>query len=195
MTMNDRLLPPLVPGTEIRKSEDFSRVGAWHRNPVFVLIWVLPAAAVVAGIATLVIAIKDADRPLPANYHWEGARLDEDFARARQAARLGIAATFDLAGKTGQCTVMLAPASVNAEVLELRLTHGSDAGLDRMMRLTRTERGDQATTYRSPCTATPRGRWRLALSDAAGSWALRGAADGPITSLVLRAQTPEGPGS
>lgn len=165
-----------------------------HFNPVFWLIWLLPAAAVVAGVATLFIALRDADRALPASYHWEGARLDEDFARARQAAQLGIAATFDLSGKNGQCTVTLAPVTVDAEVLELRLTHGSDAGLDRMMRLTRTEEGAQVT-YRSPCTETPRGRWRLALSDAAGSWALRGAADSPMTSLVLRAQTPEGPGT
>ena len=60
--------------------------GAWHRNPVFVLIWALPAAAVIAGVATLLIALEDADRALPASYHWEGARLDEDFERARRAA-------------------------------------------------------------------------------------------------------------
>jgi hypothetical protein len=163
---------------------------AWHRNPVFVLIWALPAAAVIAGVATLLIALEDADRALPASYHWEGARLDEDFERARRAAQLGLAASFDLSAGAGQCSVTLAP-SVDADVLELRLTHGSDAGLDRMLRLTREDDG----SYRSACAATPLGRWRVALADVAGSWALRGAADGPLTSFELRARAPEGPGS
>jgi hypothetical protein len=165
---------------------------AWRRNPVFVLIWALPAAAVIAGVATLLIALEDADRALPASYHWEGARLDEDFVRARRAAQLGVAASFDLSAASGRCTVTLTPA-VDADALELRLTHGSDAGLDRMMRLTRA--GDVAGAYHTPCTPAPRGRWRVALADAAGSWALRGAADGPLTSFELRARAPEGPGS
>ena len=163
---------------------------AWHRNPVFVRIWALPAAAVVAGIATLLIALKDADRALTASYHLEGARLDEDFERSRRAAQLGLAASFDLSAGAGQCTVTLAPA-VDADVLELRLTHGSDAGLDRMLRLTRQDDG----VYRSDCASAPLGRWRIALGDAAGSWALRGAADGPLSSFELRARAPEGPGS
>ncbi len=164
--------------------------GAWHRNPVFVLIWALPAAAVLAGIATLFIALEEADRALPASYHWEGARLDADFERARRAAQLGIVASFDLSAGAGRCSVTLEPA-VDADVLELRLTHGSDAGLDRMLRLTREDDG----VYRSACTPAPRGRWRVALADAAGSWALRGAAEGPPSSFDLRARAPEGPGS
>jgi hypothetical protein len=79
---------------------------------------------------------------------------------------------------------------VDADVLELRLTHGSDAGLDRLLRLTRGDDG----AYRSACTPAPLGRWRVALADAAGSWALRGAADGPLSSFELRARAPEGPG-
>ncbi len=164
--------------------------GAWHRNPVFVLIWALPAAAVLAGVATLLIALDSADRALPASYHWEGARLDEDFERARRAAQLGLAASFDLTSGAGQCSVTLAPA-VDADVLELRLTHGSDAGLDRMLRLTREDDG----VYRSACAPAPPGRWRVALGDVAGSWALRGAAEGPLSSFELRARAPEGAGS
>ena len=59
-------------------------------NPVFWIMLALPAAAVLAGLSTLAIALHSADRPLPAAYHWEGARLEEDFARARTAAAYGI---------------------------------------------------------------------------------------------------------
>ncbi len=168
-------------------------IRAWHRNPVFVLIWALPASAVIAGIATLFIALEDADRALPANYHWEGARLDADFERARHAAQLGIAASFDLSAGSGQCTVTLRPA-VGAETLELRLTHGSDVGHDRLVRLTRAAPVTEPGKYRAPCTPAPGGRWRVALADVAGSWALRGAVDSPLTSFELRARAPEGPG-
>ena len=162
-----------------------------HRfNPVFWLMWLLPAAAVIAGFATLAIALRDADRPLPTGYHWEGERLDADFARARRAAELGIAAKFDLSGAGGQCAVTITPASAGGNALELLLTHGVDAGLDRMLRLTRVTDDE----YRSPCAALPRGRWRIALQDAAGSWALRASSDNPRTSFELHARMPEGPG-
>ena len=36
----------------------------------------LPGAAVVAGLATLAIALRYGDPPLPADYHWEGKHLD-----------------------------------------------------------------------------------------------------------------------
>ena len=38
-------------------------------NPVFWLIWALLGAAVLGGFATLAIALRSADRQLPATYH------------------------------------------------------------------------------------------------------------------------------
>ena len=55
-------------------------------NPVFWLIWLLLGACVVASFITLAIALRSADRALPASFHWEGTQLDADFARARVAA-------------------------------------------------------------------------------------------------------------
>lgn len=166
-------------------------IPARHRfNPVFWLMWLLPAAAVIASFATLAIALRDADRALPADYHWEGERLDADFARARQAAQLGVTAVLRLSAD-GQCAVTLSPASAGGDALELRLTHGVDAGLDRMLRLVRVGEGE----YAAPCAPLPRGRWRIALQDAAGSWALRASAVDSLANLELRARAPEGPGA
>lgn len=161
-------------------------------NPVFWLMWLLPGAAVIGGLATLAIALRNGDRPLPTSYHWEGERLDADFARARRAAQLGIAVQLDLSGAGGQCVVSLTPASAGGDALELLLTHGVDVGLDRMLRLTRVDEGTSSARYRAPCAVPPSGRWRISLQDAAGSWALRAGADNLRAPFALRARMPEG---
>ena len=61
-------------------------------NPVLWFVWALLGATVIAGLTTLAIALREADRELPASYHWEGELLDRDFARMRTAASHGIEA-------------------------------------------------------------------------------------------------------
>lgn len=155
-------------------------------NPVFWIMWLIPGATVLAGFATLAIALQDADRPLPLDYHWEGARLDADFARARVAAALGIEVTLDISG--GQCRARIRNLATDPSVLDLLLTHGSDAGYDRRVRLRRVGAGE----YLGVCTALEAGKWRLLLDDPAADWAMRGTAQGAFASLQLRARRPTG---
>lgn len=155
-------------------------------NPVFWLMWALPASAVLAGFATLAIALQDADRALPADYHWEGDRLDRDFARARAAAVLGLEVTLDVQG--GQCRALLRNLPTDPAALSLLLTHGSNAGFDRRVRLPRIAAGD----YRVACAPLEAGRWRVALDDDSGDWAIRGSADDRVAGLQLRARSPDG---
>jgi len=153
-------------------------------NPVFWLMWALPGAAVLAGLATLGIAIHGADRALPEAYHWEGERLEADFARQRAAVRLGVRVTFEAAG--GRCAARV----VNADPAELDvlLTHGVDAGLDRALKLPRTGAGE----YAADCAELPAGKWRVSIDAPAGAWSVRGAGDGPLSHVELRARDPDG---
>ena len=159
-------------------------------NPVFWLMFLLPGAAVVGGVATVLIAFQSGDRALPAAYHWEGAGLDADFARARRAVELGLQASLDLRGAEGRCVLRLRGARTepDAESVRLLLTHSDDAGLDRQLRLQRLEPG----LYQATCEAMPAGRWRISLDDAAGDWAIRARAEGTLAHLELRARSPEG---
>ena len=158
------------------------------RNPVFWLMWMLLGAAVLASLSMVAIAMQGADRALPDIYHWEGERLDSDFERARNAARLGVNASLELAG--GVCTVRLAGGHEEANALQLRLTSGSEVKRDRAVRLSRVAED----VYRAPCQSLQRGRWRVALSDDAKTWAVRADADGEFTRLDLAARNPEGQG-
>jgi hypothetical protein len=160
----------------------------FRANPVFWIMWLLPAAAVVAGLATLFIALRGADRALPAGYHWEGERLDRDFAQARLAASHGIEVTLELRSAAGECSAALRNAPGDTASLTLLLSNVADVGLDRVILLRRAPGGE----YRGACTPLPPGRWRVALQDAAGAWAIRARFTGSPATLELRARDPGG---
>ena len=158
------------------------------RNPVFWGMWILPGTSVLAGFSTLAIALKDADRPLPDFYHWEGARLDVDFERARNAARRGMRATVSFAGEGRHCSVTVTPAAGDSPSVTLILTSASEATLDRTLTMPRVRPG----VYAVACDPLPPGRWRAALQDSGGEWALRGNVDDAAPAAVLEARRPEG---
>jgi len=159
----------------------------FRRNPVFWLMWLLPGSAVVAGLTTLGIALRHGDPPLPAGYHTEGEHLDRDFALMRNAAAHHIELAF-AADDSGECLATLRAAPDDPASLTMMFTNGSDPGRDQVVYLGRVAPGE----YRGHCRPIPDGRWRIAVEDAAGQWAIRTAAAGSVASLTLRARDPEG---
>ena len=155
-------------------------------NPVFWLMWALPGAAVLAGFTTLAIALHGADRPLPEAYHWEGERLDADFARQRAAVERGVRVTFEAVD--GRCVAHLVASSGDPAALDVLLTHGSDAGFDRALKLPRIAPGE----YAADCTAPPAGKWRISVDEPAGAWSVRGIVDGRLSRVELHARDPGG---
>jgi len=155
-------------------------------NPVFWLMWLLLGSTVVAGFVTLAIALRSADRELPSSYHWEGERLDRDFALARNAARHGVEVTF--VATAGQCSATVRGAPNEPAALHLLFVNSTDAALDHAVRLTRVA----PATYAADCAVLPSGRWRVALQDDAGQWAIRTQFIGDVSRLELRARNPDG---
>lgn len=156
-------------------------------NPVFWLMWALPGAAVLAGFTTLAIAMHGADRALPEAYHWEGERLDADFARQQAAVKLGVRVTFGAAD--GRCSARLVSSGTEPPSLDVLLTHGIDAGLDRRLKLLRVGAGE----YAAACAQLPAGKWRLAVDEPSGAWSVRDAVDGGLARVALRTRDPGGP--
>jgi len=158
----------------------------WRANPVFWLMWLLPASAVVGSFATLFIALRSADTALPAAYHWEGEKLDRDFELARNAAAHGIEVDFSHAA--GECVARVRSAPGDAPSLTMLFANGADAGLDRVVLLNRAAPGE----YRGVCAPLPTGRWRVSLEDAAATWSIRAQSVGTVDRLALRARSPDG---
>jgi hypothetical protein len=153
-------------------------------NPVFWLMWLLPGAAVVAGFATLAIALRGADHRLPPAYHWEGDGLDRDVARAQNAAGLGISLALEV--RDGECIATVRNLPAATETLELAVANGVNAALDRFVTLRRTA----PTELRAECEPLPRGRWWIDVSDPGGEWSLRARAEGTLARVELGASEP-----
>lgn len=150
-------------------------------NPVFWLMWLLPAAAVAAGFATLAIALRGADRALPPTYHWEGEGLDRDFARTNKAAALGISVALEL--REGVCIAVVRNPPTTTRTLELELVNGTNAALDRYLTLRRSDDSE----FRADCAPLPRGRWWVRVVDTGNDWTLRGRTEGGAARVELRA--------
>jgi hypothetical protein len=151
-------------------------------NPVFWLMWLLPGAAVVAGFATLAIAMRGADHKLPTTYHWEGEGLDRDFARAQNAANLGISLSLEV--RDGECVATARNLPAATETLDLEIANGADAALDRFVTLRRVGPAE----LRADCSPLPRGRWWIDVSDSAGGWSLRARSEGTLARVELGAR-------
>ncbi len=135
-------------------------------NLVLWLLWILPATAVAASFASLYVAVRNGDAPLPAAYHWEGQALDADQARQDKAKSLGMAALLRFDAAAGQCHVKLqgdAPAQ-----LRIDLAHPTLTGADQHWTLER-----DPTGYHTACAALPKAHWWVQIGDPAGHWQLR----------------------
>jgi hypothetical protein len=156
-------------------------------NPVVLLIIALPLAAVVASVGTAVLAVSRGDPPLPDQYHWEGDKLDHDFAQSRRAAQLNVHATLDLQPQHGVCHLALTLDGTPPSAVDVALIHVSKPALDRHLRFLATA---VASVYSAPCAPLAPARWHVELSDPINSWSFRSAAAGQLKSVTLSANSP-----
>jgi len=145
-------------------------VPAKNRNLPLFLIIALPAFAILASVGTAVVAFSRGDAPLPDQYHWEGDKLDHDFALSDRARALQIEASLSLTPELGLCHLSLQISQPPPPVLRLQIIHASRPELDRQLRFARSGAANQ---YVAPCGNLPEGRWNVELADADHSWSIR----------------------
>jgi hypothetical protein len=144
---------------------------AW-REPMLWLVWGLPLLVVLAGFATLALALRagGAD-PVSAEVRRTAQIQVEDLAADRAALALGLQASFELDRDTGAATLRLqGPEASRAPRLRLRLTHPTRAADDRSLPLVR---AGEAWVGRLPAAAGGHD-WNLELVPEAGGWRLAG---------------------
>ncbi|MEJ2646138.1 MAG: FixH family protein [Gammaproteobacteria bacterium] len=146
-------------------------VPPWYRQfwPWFLI--ALPASAVIAGIATLVIAIENPDGLVVDDYYKQGLAINRVLARDRAAQQLGVAAqvSYDPDAQYIRLTLTSGLPIGQPELL-LRLTHPTRAHLDRVLLLQPQGRGQ----YMTPLRDIPPGRWHVSLEPSDGNWRLTG---------------------
>jgi uncharacterized protein len=71
---------------------------AWYREPWPWLVMAPPAVAVVAGLATVWIAVANADGLVVEDYYRQGLAINKVIAREERARALGLSARVELGG-------------------------------------------------------------------------------------------------
>jgi uncharacterized protein len=152
----------------------------WYREP---WPWILisgPAIAVVAGFATLAIALATEDGLVADDYYKQGLAVNQVLRRDARARELKLAATVTLAGAGVRVTLRGEGAAFPE--LRLRLVHPTRSGLDQVVVLRAAGAVYQGGF--APVNGEPR---LLVLEDAASTWRLTGSWNGRDATAQLQA--------
>lgn len=159
------------------KSAALSRSGDHDERPWYRQVWpwfliAFPLSAVLAGIATLVLAVKSDDGLVAEDYYKQGLAINRVLASERFAAQLGLRGqlTIDAVGVVrlqlrGREGLQL-PAS-----LALSMVHPTRAGADQNLIL---QQQAEPGVYSAQLEKLAAGRWLLQLGDVAHSWRING---------------------
>lgn len=133
----------------------------WYKEPWPWIVMAPPAAAVLAGIATIWIAVVTSDGLVAEDYYKQGLGINKVIAREVRASELGISAALEVDG--GRIRVRLEGAAPQA--LFVHLAHRTRAGFDQRLRLARV-----ADRYEAELAPLAPGGWRVWIEDPQGSW-------------------------
>lgn len=146
----------------------------WYRHRWPWLLAIAPTAALLGGFVTLWLAGTTSDSLVVDDYYREGRAINQQLARDRLAATLGLQAELRFqsgAGAAPALTLQLAAERGTdwPPELGLRIVHATVAALDREYRLEHVGAGRYRAAGAAP-EAT--GRWLVQLEDAGRSWRL-----------------------
>lgn len=148
----------------------------------------LPATAVIAGIATIWIAIESDDGLVVDDYYKQGLAIQITLDRAREAGRLGLSADLRFDSETLALGLSSSNGAPLPEALFVTLTHPTQGGMDQSLSLV-----GQGGTYTAALKPLPMGRWNILLEDESRSWRLTGTIHLPTETTVRLIPPPKIP--
>lgn len=152
----------------------------WYREPWPWFLISLPAAAVVAGIATVWIAATSADGLVVGDYYKAGLAINQTLERDDAARALALTATLKNEG-SALTLALRGRMKTYPGQLALTLAHPTRQGMDRTLTLDHAGGGH----YRAPLPALPAGKWHTQLADTASTWRLSGVLYTPFSQPVV----------
>lgn len=160
----------------------------WYREPMVWLVFGLPSIVVIAGIVTLVIAIRaGGNDAYPAQVRRTAQIQVEDLAADRAAIALGIRGTLAIDADTGAIRVLLD--NVPAATVQLRLDLIHPARADGDVRLVLTRSGDAFLGRLAMPVAQV---WSVQAGDVDGAWRVTGRFEQGDGETVLAPALSEG---
>lgn len=143
----------------------------WYRQfwPWFIM--ALPASAVVAGIATVIIATQNRDSLVVDDYYKEGLSINQSIERDLLAEKLNASALLRVDPDNRQLTLQLSLDKPELPpTLTMRITHPTLSEQDRTLTLLHQGNGEYVTTLEQ----LPQGRWHVLIEPDGSHWRLTG---------------------
>jgi len=156
-----------------------STSGVWYREPWPWLLMAGPAAVVVAGVFTAVLAIRSDDGLVADDYYRRGLAINQTLRREGRARELQLAATASVSGT--RIRIVLRGTAEPPEGLRLRLIHPTRAGRDQSVTLQHVAAG----LYEGRFTPYPGEPRRLVIEDEHSNWRLTGSWNGRGNAVEL----------
>jgi hypothetical protein len=153
----------------------------WYREPWPWLLMSGPAAVVVAGVFTMVIAVRSADGVVADDYYKQGLAINRMLERGVQARVLGIRAAVSFDHSRNSVAVQLTSNAPFPRHVRLRLVHPTRQGLDRVVLLSQTANG----RYEGQIDPSGAGNWIVSLEDERASWRIEGRWHTPESAIRL----------
>ncbi|MFC4486802.1 FixH family protein [Tepidiphilus baoligensis] len=160
-------------------SRNSSQTLPWYRQKWPWLLMLPPAVAVVAGFATLWIAIATWDGLVTDDYYKEGLAIRQTLDRSLKAGELGLVAYVGMDAERLWLRFDEERAKARPPFLVVTLTHPTRSGMDQVVRLVR----DQGR-YVAPIQPINAGRWLVQIEDESREWRLNGTVYVPTESEV-----------
>ena len=161
-------------------------------NLPLVAVIAIPAFAILASLGTVGLAILHGDRELPEEFHWEGFRLDRDFARFQRAVDFDVRAVLEVPEEGRTCRLALSIAGEPPDVVEARFVHATRPELDRKVSLVKVSLVRTGAAYQCECDPMAAGSWWIEITDDAATWGVRQHVVGSLARVTIEARADDG---
>ena len=135
--------------------------------------WILmagPAIVIVAGIATLWLAVASNDGLVTDDYYKQGLAINQRLQRDHHAVDIGLAADIMRSGVMVRLLLTSEGEFKAPEKVTLKMMHPTRAGFDQVVELV----SEGGGFYSGQLREDVGGRWNISIEDADGSWRLQG---------------------
>jgi hypothetical protein len=142
----------------------------WYREPWPWLLMAGPAVVIVAGFATLYLAVTTGDGLVVDDYYKQGLAINATLAREERARALGLSAALEFSSQHDGVQLRLVGAAIRPARLQLRFVHRTRGGQDQVLILLAVP--DQG--YFARMRPLQQGAWQVVVEDDVGGWRLAG---------------------
>jgi hypothetical protein len=138
-------------------NHDHDDTEPWYKNSYVWLVLGIPSVAVIAGVVTLVIAIRTHDGLVVDDYYKRGLEINKVLTRDRIAESYDLKAHVAVSDEPGliRVTLLANEAFSYPDDLKLTVAHATRGGFDQILPLTRISEN----VYEGPLRRLVRGGW------------------------------------